>query len=381
MYAIWVREFKRITRHKGLLFLLCVWPFLYAVIFAAAYSKEVVTKMPVTLMDFDKSQLSRTLSRFVESSRSFEIVETSSSLSEAQDEILSGQRALVLIIPRDFQKDIKKGRQTEVVAWINASNLLVANLNMAELKTIIGTLAAGIKLKVLRKSGKSQTQALALVQGYNVESAKLYNPGLNYMSYLTPGLWATLLYQIFVLMGALSWIPEIDRKRLPELNQYSLPQIFMGKILFYTLIATVILEVFFRGLYPLFNITIQVSVFEALMLSVLFAFSSIALGTLISIMSDSTVGALKAVIVITSPSFIISGYTWPRDAMPVFYRYLGDLMPLTSYLEAFRKLYQEGVSVIYLERPIFILLSLTVLLLMASWMWLPRRLKKWESLK
>lgn len=380
MLQIWLRELSRITHHKGLMFLIFIWPFIYGLLLALMYSNEVVSKMPITLIDLDKSQLSRTITRYIEASRSFEIVETSDNPLVAKDHILSDKRALVLIIPPHFQKNIKRGGQSELIAWINASNLLIANMNLAELKTISETISGGVKLKFLKKTGSSHEEAMNLIQGYKVESAKLFNPGLNYMNYLTPGLWAALLHQIFVLIGALSWIPEIERKRLDGLKKYSLKSLFWGKITFYTLISTLILELFFRVFYPFFEIPIQVPVYQVLTLSVLFAFTSIGLGTLISICSKSTVGAIKAVILITSPAFILSGFTWPQSAMPLHLRYLSELIPLTSYLEVFRKFYQEGGTFSHAQNSLLILTTLALVFVGLGWFLLPKSFKRWEKL-
>lgn len=358
MLKVWTRELKRIIHHRGLLFLFCLWPFLYALIFGLMYSNEVVTKMPVTLIDLDQSQLSRTLTRFISSSRSFDIQKTSRNPEVARDEILSNQKALVLIIPRDFQKDVKRGKQVQVTAWINASNLLIANLNQAELKTIIGTVAAGVKLKLLQKTGHSKKQAIGLIQGFNFDSAKLHNPGMSYMQYLTPGLWAALLHQIFVLMGALLWVPEIERGRQKELAAMGFSKVLLGKVLFYSMVSCLILELFFRLLYPWFEIHLKTSVASALAFSFFFAFAAISLGALISVSTRSTLNALKAVILITSPAFILSGYTWPQDAMPTFYQYLGNFIPLTPYLTGFRKLYQEGAPWNYIFEQLSILFTL-----------------------
>jgi ABC-2 type transport system permease protein len=50
--------------------------------------------------------------------------------------------------------------------------------------------------------------------------------------------------------------------------------------------------------------------------------------------------------VIATPSFIISGQTWPLSQMPVWVQTLASGIPLTHYLEAFRRLllYQAGFS-------------------------------------
>ena len=57
--------------------------------------------------------------------------------------------------------------------------------------------------------------------------------------------------------------------------------------------------------------------------------------------------ALKAtqiLMVIASPAFIISGFTWPNYAMPDFITYFTKIIPLTPYLEALKIMVVEKGS-------------------------------------
>ncbi len=41
--------------------------------------------------------------------------------------------------------------------------------------------------------------------------------------------------------------------------------------------------------------------------------------------------------VLATPSFLLSGYTWPTEAMPVLVQRVADIIPLTHFLHGFRK--------------------------------------------
>jgi ABC-2 type transport system permease protein len=46
--------------------------------------------------------------------------------------------------------------------------------------------------------------------------------------------------------------------------------------------------------------------------------------------------------VIATPSFILSGFTWPLSQMPVWVQAISNVIPLTHFLKAFRVLIIEN---------------------------------------
>jgi len=58
----------------------------------------------------------------------------------------------------------------------------------------------------------------------------------------------------------------------------------------------------------------------------------------------------------TAPAFVFSGYTFPRWAMPWYDQYYAWLMPYSSFLDGFVKLYQMQLPMKYAIHEISILL-------------------------
>jgi ABC-2 type transport system permease protein len=46
--------------------------------------------------------------------------------------------------------------------------------------------------------------------------------------------------------------------------------------------------------------------------------------------------------VIATPSFILSGFTWPLSQMPIWVQGIANIIPLTHFLKAFRILIIEN---------------------------------------
>jgi ABC-2 type transport system permease protein len=67
--------------------------------------------------------------------------------------------------------------------------------------------------------------------------------------------------------------------------------------------------------------------------------------------------------IIATPSFIISGQTWPLSEMPTIIRYIADVIPLTHFLEGFRKLLLCNASLSEIMPQVIYLAILSVVFL------------------
>lgn len=378
LFKVWKMEMQRLLAHKGFLFLALAWPLVFAFFFGKIYSQRVVNQMPIAIVDLDRSNLSRTLIRFTGTNRSFEIKETFDNTETLKDPFLKGEFAAAIIIPRDFQRDIKRGHRTQVTVWVNATNVVVANLTMSEMAYIVGTINGGIQLKFLQKTGSSSQRAMEMIQPLPLNIAKLYNPGLNYLNYLTPGIWAAILHQVIILLGALCFVPHQQRKETATLLSHmrSSQTMFWGKWSFYFILGLLSFEAFFRLLFPWFEISLHAPVAELLVFSALLCAAAVSLGCAISLASERTIGALKGVLLLASPAFILSGYTFPISQMPEVYKYITAIFPLTPFISGYRKIYQEGVPLTYLGSEVLHLLILTALYLAVALFFYQRKWSK-----
>jgi ABC-2 type transport system permease protein len=66
------------------------------------------------------------------------------------------------------------------------------------------------------------------------------------------------------------------------------------------------------------------------------------------------------------PSILLSGFMFPRDAMPQFIYYLSALIPLTYYLDIIRGIILKGIGFQYLVGQVTALLVFSIVLLIVS---------------
>jgi len=77
---------------------------------------------------------------------------------------------------------------------------------------------------------------------------------------------------------------------------------------------------------------------------------------LISTIAQNQLQAMQVTILILLPSVLLSGFIFPREAMPAVIRFAGYLLPLTYFLEILRGIILKGVGMNYLWQEVCILL-------------------------
>ncbi|AKL98361.1 ABC transporter permease [Endomicrobium proavitum] len=370
IYKIIIRETKYIFSNKLLIFALLAFPVADFLFLGGVYISQELNKMPVAVIDNDNSKISKNIIRYINSSPEMEIKYRVANTAELKD-LFDRQKVFMgIYIPRELQKNIKKQKPQKVIIFINSSNYISANLIDADITTIIAVVSAGIKYKTLTKRGFSSKQSRELIQQIKPETAKLFNPALNYNLYLTPGLWLSVIQQLLILFGGLTLASEFDFKTLRSMLAVTRKSIFkalIGKTLFYIFIGCIHFFILYEILFKIFQIPIAYSAGAAMLVSAVFAFAAISLGLLLAAILKTRFNTLKGCLLISAPAFLLSGYTWPLELMPAPIRTFVQIIPLTSFLKAFKKIYQENLGIEFFYPYVLQLLILGVLFFAAAW--------------
>ena len=110
-------------------------------------------------------------------------------------------------------------------------------------------------------------------------------------------------------------------------------------------------------------------------LSIFFILPTILLGMLMSAVTGNRLDALKGCLLIGAPAFLMSGYTWPLSQAPDLIKIIADFIPLTNFLEGFRKIYQQNMQLEYIVPFAKILTTLIILYFIITYISLLIRFK------
>jgi ABC-2 type transport system permease protein len=102
--------------------------------------------------------------------------------------------------------------------------------------------------------------------------------------------------------------------------------------------------VFFAGLLPLAGATISGSLFAAIASIVLMMIGMALVAMMISALVPTRSTAMQFVFIASSPAFILSGYTFPLLSMTWPVQVLANLIPLTPFLVAWRRIVLYGAG-------------------------------------
>lgn len=105
----------------------------------------------------------------------------------------------------------------------------------------------------------------------------------------------------------------------------------------------------------LFDVPLRGSLVLLYALSLPFIVANLGMGLLISTAVKSQVQAMQLGFFFLLPSILLSGFMFPREAMPVAAQWIGFALPLTYFLELVRGVLLKGVGFTYLWRETAIL--------------------------
>lgn len=365
-FGLLIREFKLFASNSVILAIFIGAPLLYGLLLGAVYKKGKVNHLPVLVVDLDTTPMSQTIIEMIDDNEVTDghIVFSQQNLKE---QIISQDYGAIITIPERFEADILQKRHPEIQVEINTGNILTANYSAKAIQIILGTLNAGMEIEGIKKQGIPEVTAKEQYEMFGVNYVRFFNSSANYMTFLWPGVLGTIIQQVFMLALALSFAREFEEKTfhtefMPKAKNIwnamllkSLPFWIMGIGIIFLL----------RLMFPLFRVPLVVNGPAILSLLSIFVVSVTFLGVLFSIAIPNQLKATEFLMVVATPSFILSGFTWPLSQMPPFIVALADIIPLTHFLEALRKvmLYQAEVSDIQSELKSLMILSLCFILL------------------
>ena len=301
----------------------------------AIFAQGVPRDLPVAVVDADQTALSRQVIRMVDATPSMRVVQAAS-LDTARALVLQNKVYGIVMIPGDMERDVRRGDAPKVVAYYNAEYLLPASLLRRDLRTAVGTVSAGLELRVRQAKGEPPRVAMAHLEPIRVDYHTLFNPQLNYLYYLAAALLPTLL-QIFVMVAGVHALgvelKEGTAGAWMEAAAGSAWRAVLGKLLPYALHFTALglfmLVVLFRYMaVPLHG---HLSVLVAA--TVLLVGAYLAMALLVVSWSANLRFATSVAALYTAPAFAFVGITFPTMGMPVPGRLWGALLPLTYYLQ------------------------------------------------
>ena len=327
------REFFFMWRDKDLRFIMLVGPLLGLLLFYAIYSRQFLTGIPTAVADLDRSSTSQELVKDILATENIQITAYPGSYAELEELIEKGEVVAGVVIPENYGKDVSLSRQTRVEMIVDGSNIIYATNATSAMLSASRTLSGRTGVRALVSRGIQPAQAKAAYQAVDFREEAWFNPSLNYAYFVVLALALNLWQQCCTLAACMNIIGETGAASWRQVKALGLSRLrlFISKsaaqITTFMLIA---MPLFFLA-FAVFKLPLRCGFPVFFLFSLAFATALHSVGTLASSIARDAVNATRFGMIIALPSFLVSGYTWPLEAMPQYVQIIAKMLPQTWY--------------------------------------------------
>jgi ABC-2 type transport system permease protein len=335
-------------------------------VYTYVYSNEVIFEVPVAVVNQDATKTSRDYIEMLNASAGIKTITSFTDLQAAKHAYYSKKVMGIVIVPKDFEKNIRNGKATTISTYADASNMVFYKKVLENVSITNGYFNAGIGIKKSMKQGNPITAAKQNQAPIQALSKSLFNTSSGYATFMIPIL-TGLIVQLVILMGIgiLHGSRKEDKKirtdfpRLLHLGG-TIP-VLLGKASLYTVIFSLIIPVQIGVVFTIFSIPVRSSLFTIYAFLVPYVFSVVFLGIAISSLFKRREESIVFLVLISVPSLMLSGLSYPLEGFSPFYQVLAKIIPSTPGIEGFVKLTQMHASLLEVTREWLHLWGLTLL--------------------
>lgn len=359
-------EFKTFLNEQGMLLVMVIGVVVYSLFYAVPYANEVVKEVPFGIVDFDKTTVSREFIRNLDSTDYVKIVEKVPSLDEAQKKFYEGKISGFAIIPKDFQKDIYRGKQVDLSLYVDSAYMIIYKaIYTGVMQTALET-GARIEIGRLVKMGIPKQTAIALKQPFQFVQVPLYNPAGGYETYVYPVILIVILHQtLIVALGMLQGTRNEKKIRFCK-NDKDIPFVLLARATFYVLLYILYGAFIFLICPALCRYPMCYNVLPLFVLYGLMLYSAVFFAQVISYGFRTRESSLM-ILVVTSLVFIfLPGLIWPKEAIPAAVNAGALFIPATAAIDGITKVNVQGATFFQVGFDFIWLLLLNVIYFVAA---------------
>jgi ABC-2 type transport system permease protein len=334
--AICWKEFIQMRRDPATLGLMLGVPVLQLLVFGYAIRMDV-RNLPTAVFDQSRTQESRAFVQRLESTGNFRLRSSAGSYDDAIDLVNRGTARAAFVIPPDFATALKRGRPVAVQVLVDASDP-TASQNAIAAAQMVGL---EVNLSTLAARGGSMRAPL------DIRVRPLYNPALRSAIFIVPGIIGLILSITLMIITALSIVRERERGTLEQLivTPLSRSEIMLGKVAPYVAVGYVQMTAVLLIGHLVFRVPIRGSIVTIYAETLLFIVANLGMGLFISTLARTQAQSMQASYLFVMPNVLLSGFMFPREAMPPVAREIGLVFPLTYYLQVIRGVVLKGIGV------------------------------------
>ena len=327
------KEFFHIFRDRRTMLILLGMPVVQIILFGFAITTEV-KNVRVAILDPSNDVVTRCIIDRLDASEYFSVTTNLNTPDEVEKSFRRGDIDLAVIFSEQFANHVYTGDAcVQLVADATDPNTATTQTGAANIISSAGSemLPAGIQVSTIVPEVKL-----------------LYNPQMKSAYNFVPGVMGLILMLICAMMTSISIVREKETGTMEILLVSPVKPLFiiLAKAVPYFVLSFVNLTTILLLSVYVLDVPVAGSLFWLIVVSLLFIFVSLALGLLISSVTRTQVAAMLASgLILMMPTMLLSGMIFPIESMPLLLQGISAVLPARWYIQAVRKLMNEGVDI------------------------------------
>ncbi|HPT01196.1 MAG TPA: ABC transporter permease [Bacteroidales bacterium] len=354
---IWLREYQVVLTDVGVVIIIIAAPVVYPILYSLVYYPEIVSDMPVTVVDLSQTSESRNFMRQLDATQELKVEGSCISMEDAVQQFKQRKIRGIIVIPESFSEDIANNRQTNISAYADMEFFLYYKTLMMGANFVSLEEGKQIQINNLMQKGLDLNQAGAVVDPILPDDNSIANAVGGFATYAIPVALMLIIQQTLILAIGIAAGTARERHALGTLvpmdkdKMGTFRMVFGKSAAYFTIYA--LLCVYLIGIVPkIFGYCRMGSFGELAALMTPFLLSCIFLGLTLSVLFKTRESPMMLFLFTSFPLFFLSGIIWPLSNFSPFWLMFRELFPSSNAIFGFIKMETLGATVFECKKEI-----------------------------
>ncbi|MDR3653900.1 MAG: ABC transporter permease [Paludibacter sp.] len=329
------KEFYHILRDRTTMMILLLMPIIQIILFGFALSTEVKDTQVAVLAPANDDASQRIIDK-INASEYFNVVAKIHKTDEIRTIFRDAKAKLVIVFEDNFAEKLRHNGKAHILLIADATDPNAATSFTFYASNIIASYQ-----QELMGENKNPYQITPEVK-------MLYNPQMLSAFSFVPGVLGMIMILICAMMTSIAIVREKEMGTMEILLVSPMKPIYtiLSKITPYFVLSCVNFATIMLLSVFVLKVPIAGSFLSLVVVSLLYIFVSLALGLLVSTLTDSQQAAmLISGMGLMIPVMLLSGMIFPTENMPVALQYLSNIIPAKWYISAVRAIMIKGLGI------------------------------------
>jgi len=308
-----------------------------------------IKNVDLIVLDNDRTPTSRELINKFSGSSFYNFSGYADDFETAKQIVKSGKAEQLIVIEPNFEKKLITEKNGNIQIITDAINGSAASMMLVYAQSIIGD----FNKNIIIAENPSQHIGMPI----NINPLFWYNPELNYITYMVPGILVLLVTIIGMFLGSMNLVKEKEIGTIEQINVTPVKkyQFIAGKLIPFWIIANVDLAIGLILAYLVFNIPVMGSVGLLFFVASVYLIGILSIGLVISTLTNTMQQAMFISWFFLVIFILMSGLFTPIESMPNWAQIMNYGNPVSYFIKINRMIMLKGSGFRDIQQDLLIL--------------------------